>query len=139
MDSVHTSPTLGGAFFAGLLAEVVVEVGVVLVPAFPMPGHDGVVLEGIEPGSDEAVAAAELVIEEGEGQRGVHGFDPEGEAGQLDGEGVEIDPVEAVLDDEALQPGAEAGFVVDGAEADFFEQALQHGRERAVWWRWGRA
>ena len=80
----------------------------VLSPPLALPGHGGVVLEAVEPAADEGVAALDLVVEEGEGEVGVHRLDPEGEAGEFDGEGVEVDAVNAALDDEALEAGADA-------------------------------
>ena len=79
-------------------------VGVALVAALAvLPGHDRVVLELVEPGADEAVAALDLVVEEGEGQRPVHRLDPEREAAELHGQRIEVHAVDAALDDVAAQ------------------------------------
>ena len=66
-------------------------------------------LEGVEPRADEAVAALDLVIEEREGQVPVHGLDPERQTAQLDGQRIEIDAVDAALDDVPAEDGLEAG------------------------------
>ena len=58
---------------------------------------DGV---GVDGGvGDERVAVDDVVAEGGEGLAGVGGLDPEGELGDLDGLGGEVDPVEVVVED----------------------------------------
>ena len=72
-----------------------------------MKGERGVFLKAVEPTAREPVAAFEFVVEETEGQVAVHRLDPEGEACQLDSEGIEVHAVEAALDDEAFEAGAD--------------------------------
>ncbi|MBK8179261.1 MAG: hypothetical protein IPK67_10320 [Planctomycetes bacterium] len=60
-------------------------------------------LELIEPRADEPVAALDLVVEERERQRPVHCLDPQRQTAQLDRERIEIDAVDAALDDVAPQ------------------------------------
>ena len=74
----------------------------------------GLAWEGAEffhDAADEGVAVAEVVVEEGKGLGGGDGFEPEGELGEFDGDGVEVDAVEAVFDDFAF-PVDEGGGVV---------------------------
>ena len=59
----------------------------------------GSVAEVVEGSADEGVAVAEVVVEEGEGLGGGDGFEPESEFGEFDGNGVEVDAIEAVFDD----------------------------------------
>jgi len=63
------------------------------------PSHGRVVLKSVEPATDERVAGLHLVIQEPEGQARVHGLDPEGKPGKLDSQLVDIDTVEAALND----------------------------------------
>jgi hypothetical protein len=81
---------------------------VTLVAAFAVPGQDRIVAEAVEPAADERVAGLELVIEEFEGEIAVEGLDPEREAAELHGEGVDVDAVEAALDDVAFQDRPQA-------------------------------
>ena len=52
--------------------------------------------------ADEAVPALEVVVEEAEGPLGGDGGEPEAELGELHGEGVLVDAIDAALDDAAL-------------------------------------
>ena len=69
-----------------------------LIGAFPVEGHERIVAELVEPGAHERVAAAELVVEERERQPAVERLHPERDAGQLHGQRIDVDAVEAVLD-----------------------------------------
>lgn len=60
---------------------------------------EGEELVGVD--ADEAVAAAQVVVEEGEGFVGVEGEEPEGEFGEFDGARIFVDAVEAALGDES--------------------------------------
>jgi hypothetical protein len=66
--------------------------------------------ELVEPCSDESVAAFDFVIEEGEGEVAVHGFDPEGESAEFDGEWIEVNAVDAAFDDVPFEDGFESWF-----------------------------
>ena len=79
-----------------------------------LPGHRGVVPELVEPGAHERVAAADLVVEEGEGEVPVHRLYPQRELAEGDGERVEVDAEDAALDDVAPQDGAQARLEVGG-------------------------
>ena len=93
---------------AGALGEVH-AVGVVPVAAVAvLPGHRRVVLELIEPRAEQRVAALDLVVEEAERQRAVHGFDPQRQPAQLDGQRIEVDGVDAALHHVAAQHRLEA-------------------------------
>ena len=123
-------------------------VGVVLVAALPvLPSHHWVVLKLIEPRTDQGVAALDLVIQESERQRAVHGLDPERQAAQLDGQGIEVDGVDATLHHVATQDCLEARLevvVVRSAGDEFVGQTVElrslivvtakqpHERARAV-------
>ena len=74
-----------------IFAEVFNKSVVARIAAVTFPGHGGVVLETVEPASDERVAGLHFVIEEAKGQTRVHSLDPEGETAELDGKLVEID------------------------------------------------
>ena len=50
-------------------------------------------------GAEQGVADAEVGVEERQGSAGVEGFQPQRDFGDLDGQVVEVDPVEAVFDD----------------------------------------
>ncbi len=52
-------------------------------------------------GPQQAVAAEDAVVEEGEGLAGLEGLHPQAHLAELDRHGVEVDPVEAVADDVA--------------------------------------
>ena len=111
---------------AGALVEVH-AVRVVLVTTFAvLPGHDGVVLELVEPRADKRVAALDLVVQEAEWQLPIHGLDPERQPAQLDGERIEVNGVDAALDHVAaqhrLEPRLEVG-VVRRAGDQFVAQA----------------
>ena len=85
-------------------------VGMPLVARFAvLPGHHGVVLERVEPGAHQAVAALDLVVEERERQVAVHRLDPERQPAQLHRERVEIHAVDAALDDVTAEDGLEPG------------------------------
>ncbi|MBK9373598.1 MAG: hypothetical protein IPN03_07650 [Holophagales bacterium] len=58
--------------------------------------------EDLPPGADKAVAGDELVPEPGDGVAGVDGVEPEGNLGQLDGRGVEVDAVNVVVGEVGL-------------------------------------
>ena len=55
--------------------------------------------ELIEPGANQRIARFDLVVEEGERQAAVEGFDPEAQPAKLDGQRVEINAVDASFDD----------------------------------------
>ena len=98
---------------------------VVFVTPFTLPRHNGVVLETVEPASDERIANLHFVIEETKGQTRIHGFDPEGQATKLDGELIEIDAVEAALDDVTTEVRAQVVVevrVADGLRDGFVGQ-----------------
>ena len=135
---------LDGLGSCSLLA--VHAVRVTLVAAFAvLPGHGGVVLELIEPGADQGVAALHLVVEEGEGQGAVHRLDPQREAAKFDGQGIEVNTVETALDHVAaqhrLEPRLEE-FIVGATGQELFAEPLlcsslrarpgQEGYHRAV-------
>ena len=65
--------------------------------------------------ADERVAAAQVVVEEGEGRANGEAVEPEGDFGKLDGERVLVDAVDAALEDHAANDGliGELGFVDD--------------------------
>ena len=65
--------------------------------------------------ADERVAAAQVVVEEGEGRANGEAVQPEGDFGKLDGERVLVDAVDAALEDHAADDGlvGELGFVDD--------------------------
>ena len=60
-------------------------------------------LELVEPGADEPVAAFHLVVEERKRQRAVHRLDPKGQAAERYRERIEIDAVDRALDHMASQ------------------------------------
>src|SRR5690606_24917974 len=68
-----------------------------LVRTLAPPGEQRVVAEAVEPRADQRITAAELVVEEGEGQPPVERLDPERHARELDGQRILIYAVEAVL------------------------------------------
>src|SRR6185503_7071177 len=49
-------------------------------------------------------ADLDVGVKEGEGAAGGHGFEPEGDLGQLGGHGVDVDAVDAVADDVVHRP-----------------------------------
>ena len=55
--------------------------------------------------ADEGVAAAQVVVEEGEGRADGEAVQPEGDLGELDGEGVLVDAVDAAFEDHAADDG----------------------------------
>ena len=55
--------------------------------------------------AEEGVAAAEVVVEEGEGGADGEAVEPEGDLGEFDGERVLVDAVDAALEDEAADDG----------------------------------
>ena len=65
--------------------------------------------------TDERVAAAQVVVEEGEGRADGEAVEPEGDFGKLDGERVLVDAVDAALEDHAADDGlvGKLGFVDD--------------------------
>ena len=65
--------------------------------------------------ADERVAAAQVVIEEGEGRTNGEAVEPEGDFGELDCERVLVDTVDAALEDHAADDGlvGKLGFVDD--------------------------
>ena len=65
----------------------------------------GIVLELVEPRPDERVTALDLVVEERERQRAVHGLDPERQPTELDSQRVDVDAVDRALDDMAAEDG----------------------------------
>ncbi len=82
---------------------------VAFVAPLALPGQCGIVAEAVEPAADEGVPGLELVVEELEGEVLVHRLDPEGQAGQLDGQGIDVDAVKATLHDVPLEPRTEPG------------------------------
>ncbi len=69
--------------------------------------------------ADEGIAASDVVIEEGEGLALGVGFDPEGDATELDGEGVLVHAIDAVSDDVAdgFADAFGGGLVLVGSDA----------------------
>ena len=59
-------------------------------------------LEELPPSADEAVPGDELVPEPGDRVAGVDRVEPEGDLGQLDGSGVEVDAVDVVVGEVGL-------------------------------------
>ncbi len=71
------------------------------------------------PDAHEAIAAADAVVQEGEGFAGHLAFDPERDFAEFDGERVFVHAVNAVGDDVAdgFAPGFGGGFFFAGADA----------------------
>jgi hypothetical protein len=67
-----------------------------------LDGGEGVVGEAggdeVGGGAEEAVAGADVVVEEAEGLAGIDGLQPEGDAAELDGHGVDVHAVEAAAE-----------------------------------------
>jgi hypothetical protein len=84
--------------------------------------------------ADEGIAAADAVVEEGEGFAVAMGFEPEGDAAQFDGEGVFVDAVDAVGDDVAggFADPFRGGFVFAGADFGQFLAEPAGGGEEEV-------
>ena len=84
--------------------------------------------------ADEGVAVLDVVVEEGEGEAGGVCFDPEGDFAEVDGEGVLVDGVDAVLDDvaECFAVGFGVGLVLGGADAREFAGDAACGGEQEV-------
>lgn len=84
-----------------LAAHVLGEVhpiGVALVASLAvLERHHRIVSEGVEPGADQRVAALHLVIQEAEGERAVHGLDPQAETAELHRQRVQVHAVDAPL------------------------------------------
>ena len=70
--------------------------------------------------ADEGVAAAEVGVEERQGLAGGGGGQPQGDLGEFDGHGIEVDAVDAALDDEPPVGGA---FLVVELVVDVFPGA----------------
>lgn len=103
-----------------------VELGdavVLLVAPLALPGEERVVAVPVERPAGEGVPGLQLVVEALERERAVERLDPEGELGRLDGERVEVDAVEAALDDVALQAREEARLEV-GVVGEAWEKLL---------------
>ena len=115
---------------AGALG-VVHAVRVVPVAAVAvLPGHHRVVPELIEPRAEQRVAALDLVVEEAERQRAVHGFDPQRQPAQLDRQRIEVDGVDAALHHVAAQHRLEARLevvILRPAGDQFVDQQLGGG------------
>ena len=81
-------------------------------------GVGDVVFEQRRGGAEQGVADAEVGVEERQGAAGVEGFQPQRDFGDLDGQVVEVDPVEAAFDDVGGggADGGGAGFGVAGAD-----------------------
>ena len=85
-------------------------IGMPFIPTLAvLPSHHRIMLELVEPGADEAVAALDLVVEERERQCAVHRLDPEGQAAQFHREGIKIHTIDAALDDMTPEDRLEAG------------------------------
>ena len=84
--------------------------------------------------ADEGVAVLDVVVEEGEGEAGGVCFDPEGDFAEVDGEGVLVDGVDAVLDDvaERFAVSSRVGLVLAGADACEFACDAAGGGEQEV-------
>ena len=69
-------------------------------------------------GAEQAVAVADVVVEEAEGFAGIDGFQPEGDAAELDGHRVDVHAVEAAAGDfaEGVAVVVGADGTVGGAE-----------------------
>ena len=117
----HSEGKLALAFFAVALLVGVgsrfVVAGYRLIRAVRNARFEHVAVED----ADEGVAVFDVVVEEGEGEAGGVGFDPEGDFAEVYGEGVFVDGVDALLDDVAA--GVAAFLVVGfgGGGADFGE------------------
>ena len=70
--------------------------------------------------AEQAVAAADVVVEKGERFAGFEGFEPEGDFAQLDGHGIDVHAIKAVADDVAQ------GGLID-ARTRFFLAAAHAG------------
>ena len=82
--------------------------------------------------ADEGVAAADVVVEEGEGSAGHLALDPEGHLAELDGERILVYAVDAVGNDLALRLPLRLGrgFVLAGAHAsELLRQPPGRGEE----------
>ena len=85
--------------------------------------------------ADEGVAVLDVVVEEGEREAGGVGFDPEGDFAEVDGEGVFVDGVDALLDDVAAGVAAFAvvGFGWRGADfGELIADAARGGEEEVA-------
>ena len=71
-----------------------------------MPAQPGQFLGGIvDAQADERVAAAQVVVEEGEGRADGEAVQPERDLGQFDGQRVLVDAVDAAFEDHAADDG----------------------------------
>ena len=104
-----------------------------------LDGGEGVVGEAggdeVGGGAEEAVAGADVVVEEAEGLAGIDGLEPEGDAAEFDGHGVDVHAVEAAAGDlaegVAVVVGADGS--VGGAEfGEFFGEAAGGGEEEVA-------
>ena len=96
----------------------VMNSGVILVAAPTPPSEQRIVGHAINPAAHQRVADLKPMVEELEGQLPVHGLDPERQPGQLHSEWVDVDAVDAVLHDVALQSRAEPRLEVAGIGED---------------------
>ena len=71
---------------------------VLAVATFPFPSLERVILNSVQPAADQRIAHLDLVVEEGEGQVGIEGFDPQRHTGQFNGQRVDVHAVDAPLD-----------------------------------------
>ena len=99
-------------------------------------GLEGVVGQAVgedaRGGAEEAVAALDVVIEEGERFAGLGGFEPKGDFAQLDGHGIHVHAVEAVADDFAQGVAELVGrrlFVAGAEDGEPSREAMASGDE----------
>ena len=77
-----------------------------------LPRHHWVVLELVEPSTDQRVAALNFVVQESEWQITIHGFNPKRESAELNCERVEIHCVDATLYHMPTQARLKSGFEI---------------------------
>jgi hypothetical protein len=76
-----------------------------------------------------------VVVEEAEGLAGIDGFQPEGDAAEFDGHGVDVHAVEAAAGDfaEGVAVVVRADGTVGGAEfGEFFREAAGGGEQEVA-------
>ena len=86
-------------------------------------------------GAEQAVAVADVVVEEAEGLAGIDGFQPEGDAAELDGHRVDVHAVEAATGDfaEGVAVVVRADGTVGGAEfGEFFRETAGGGEQEVA-------
>jgi hypothetical protein len=83
----------------GSLLEPLGPLAALAVGVLAVECADRVVLDEVEPATDERVADLELVVEILEGQLAIERLDPQGETCKLDSHRIAVDAVETALDD----------------------------------------